>query len=231
MSLKQSPIEELSVFRQVGRLYSQKHSRSITAIAIDPAGKCVVTTSEDNTAKRWRIDTGQVLNTYQHEDTVTSVQFSPSGDYILTSSMDGTGAKWDVITGDRLVDYAYHAPNTGVTSVSMRPDESTLFLGGNDSQLHRYYVSSGEYVHSLEGHDGPVTTCAMGPTGEFLYSASMDKTVKRWTLRLPIREVPACVGTYAHEDIPRSITISPSNNLFFCGSARQVSWRLYVVFV
>ena len=222
MSLNQSPIEQLSVARQLIRLYTQKHSSSITEVLVDPLRECVVTTSQDNTAKRWKISTGQVINTYRHEDTVTSVQFAPNGDFIITSSLDGTAVKWDVVTGERLVEYAYQTENTGVQSVALRPDESTLFLGGSDGELQRFYVAGGDFIHSLQGHTAAITASAMGPTGEFLYSASMDCTVKRWTLRLPIREVPACVGTYTHQEFPWSIKISPANNLFFCGSGTQV---------
>ena len=56
--------------------------------AFSPDAKMVLTGSENNTARLWRVDTGEPLTPpLEHESWVAAVAFSPDGKTVLTGSV------------------------------------------------------------------------------------------------------------------------------------------------
>ena len=53
---------------------------------------------------------------------------------------------------------------------------------GSDQYLALYARPDGPPTRLFEGHEGPVTAVAVSPNGKFLASASMDQTVRVWSL-------------------------------------------------
>src|SRR5262249_46562919 len=53
----------------------------VTAVAFSPAGQFVLTGRDDNTARLWRADSGQLISTLRHDSFVIAVAFSPDGAY------------------------------------------------------------------------------------------------------------------------------------------------------
>jgi COMPASS component SWD3 len=49
-----------------------------------------------------------------------------------------------------------------------------------DGTVKLWDVSSGELLHSLEAHSGPVWTAEFNRDGTMVVSASLDGTVKLW---------------------------------------------------
>ncbi len=71
------------------------HADYVSSVAFSPDGKCIVTGSDDSTAKVWDAVTGkETLALKGHKEIVTSVAFSPDGKRIVTGSWDNTAKVW-----------------------------------------------------------------------------------------------------------------------------------------
>lgn len=75
------------------------HTEDIYTACYSPDGRCIVTASDDYTAKVWDAETLQVLGTLKgHSDAVNSAIYSPDGNRIITASRDKTAIIWDAKT-------------------------------------------------------------------------------------------------------------------------------------
>lgn len=71
-------------------------------MAFSPDGTCVLTSSDDKTARLWDAHTGAALGEpFRHDDRmggaggVRSIAFSPDGARLVTDSFDNTARLWD----------------------------------------------------------------------------------------------------------------------------------------
>ena len=97
------------------------HDTAVNSAAFSPDSQRVVTASDDNTARVWDANTGEILQQLVgHEDVVNSATFSPDGQRVVTASGDHTARVWDVNTGEVLQVLAGHENN--VTSATFSPD-------------------------------------------------------------------------------------------------------------
>ncbi len=74
------------------------HSGAVHRAQFSPHddSRWILTAGEDNTAKIWNTETGELLLTMVgHTAAVTSASFSPDGDRVLTASKDFTAKMWD----------------------------------------------------------------------------------------------------------------------------------------
>ena len=62
-----------------------------------PDGRRVLTASQDNTARLWETDSGELLATFQVYTIMMSAVFSPDGRRVLTVSWDNTVRLWPVL--------------------------------------------------------------------------------------------------------------------------------------
>ena len=76
------------------------HKEVVIGAAFGADDEFLVTASRDNTARVWRVRSGEVLAVLdKHRGDVSSAEFSQDGRFILTSSLqDGTARIWDVTT-------------------------------------------------------------------------------------------------------------------------------------
>ena len=69
----------------------------------------ILTASQDNTAKLWNAETGQLIRSFEsHNRPVRSAVFSKDGDRILTSSFDNTAKLWNAKTGQLILSLESH---------------------------------------------------------------------------------------------------------------------------
>ena len=67
---------------------------------MSPNGRHIVSVSNDETIKIWKMSTGNLLRTLsRHEGTVRSIAFVPDNNTIYSGSMDRTIKEWDVERG------------------------------------------------------------------------------------------------------------------------------------
>ncbi len=79
------------------------HTKAVTALAVTPNGKKIITGSDDTTVKVWELTTGRCLCTLVgHENGVTALAVSPDGQKVLSGARDHTLKVWDLDRGECL---------------------------------------------------------------------------------------------------------------------------------
>jgi WD40 repeat protein len=157
------------------------HGDRITACAVAPDGRRVVSASADRTLKVWDLETGRPLSTLvDHSHDVNACAVTPDGRRVVSASADRTLKIWDLETGRSLATLTGHTDS--VTACAVTSDGRRAVSASWDGTLRVWDLDTGWPLVTLEGHTGLVTACAVSPEGRHVISASKDGTLKVWDL-------------------------------------------------
>ncbi|MEH1823295.1 MAG: hypothetical protein V7L31_30185, partial [Nostoc sp.] len=110
------------------------HSGSVTAVAVTPDGKRVISASTDKTLKLWNLETGKNEQTFiGHTGSVTVVTVTPDGKRVISASTDKTLKLWNLETGEDERTFIGHTGS--VTVVAVTPDGKRVISASTDKTL------------------------------------------------------------------------------------------------
>ena len=180
----------------------------------------------------WDVSTGQVLHTFEgHTSEVWSTAFSPDG-RIFASISNAETNLWDVSTGQVLHTFEGHTSNWN-TSVfftpfsdafkplppcctvgtfsptSFSPDGRT-FASVNGPEINLWDVTTGQVLHTFEGHTGDVWRVSFSPDGQLLGSMSIDREER--SVRVHVWDV--LTSSHLHTSKGNSFLFSPDGQIF-----------------
>ncbi len=139
-----------------------------------PSGQLVTRLTDPSLQVR----TGDPRPGVAHLDLVQALAFNRDGD-MLASGGFRTVKLWrrpsDVM---RLKANSSHG---AVQAVAVSPDRKTLAIGAGD-EVQVWDLASGKRSHQLSGHREAVTGLKFDREGQRLYSSSLDRTVRTWSL-------------------------------------------------
>jgi WD40 repeat protein len=163
--------------------YTLRHlfspATAVKSVVFSPAGRRVLTGSQDNTAQVWDSNTGKPLGPpLQHARVVTSVAFSPDGRRILTGSGDNTARVWDAESGTPLGPSLQHT--SAVVSVAFSPDGRRVLTRNWDNTAQVWDANTGKTVGLSLGHVSSVVSVAFSPDGQRVLTGSWDNTAQVW---------------------------------------------------
>jgi WD40 repeat protein len=157
------------------------HSMLVTACAVTPDCRRVVSASADKTLKIWDLESGRVLATLAgHDAAVTACAITPDGRRVVSASGDRTLKVWEIDTGRMLATLAGHGER--VTTCAVTLDGRRVISGSADRTLGVWDLGTTRLIGMLDGHTDRVTACAIAPDGQRVLSASWDRTLKVWDL-------------------------------------------------
>jgi WD40 repeat protein len=158
------------------------HNDGVTGADVSPDGKRICTSSRyDQTARVWDADTGAGLFEIKQEG-LTLAQFSPSGKQILTVAEQRDAVLWDAVSGQRLRSlaspYAQMRGASWLYSARFSPDGNRLALVDWHPAVSD--VATGKALFELKGHTEQVLDIGYSADGQWLVTASEDRTARIW---------------------------------------------------
>lgn len=161
-------------FRSSTELYSFKaHSAAVHSMDWDRRN--VVTASRDRVTRYWQLETGQCISELSSNN--WSLCTRMQGDMVVTGG-EGKVRLWDLRTGTTVRKFSCNAsfPPSWVTSVQF--DENKLVGGSFNRCAYIWDFGSGRVINRWVAHEDKLT--AIQIDGTELYTASRDRSVKRW---------------------------------------------------
>jgi hypothetical protein len=111
----------------------QGHIMPVSAVAVTPDGRHVVSGSWDRTLRVWDLATGETKTTLQgHTDSISAVAVTPDGRYVVSGSKDRTLRIWDLKGGKELLTFTVDGD---VTTCVVAQDDRTI-AGDGFGRLH-----------------------------------------------------------------------------------------------
>lgn len=122
--------------------------------------------------------------------TVRAVAYDPTGKFALSGGDDAALIYWDIEKGVRLRSFGEHPG--AVWTVAISPD-GLYGLSGNgrprlvqaepiltDNTIRLWDLKTGRELRRFSGHTDAITSAVFSPNGEYILSASADKSLMLW---------------------------------------------------
>ena len=161
-----------------------KVSDDILSLRFSPDCRLVALSLLDNTVKIFFVDSLKLfLNLYGHKLPVLNVDISYDSKLIVTCSADKNVRIWGLDFGD--CHKAFFAHQDSIMQVAFIPHNQDgnghhFFSASKDRMIKYWDGDKFEQIQKLEGHHGEVWAMTVSRTGEFLVTASHDKSIRIW---------------------------------------------------
>ena len=198
------------------------HTDFVSAVAVSPDGRFIVSGSQDRTVKVWDAQSGALLRSLKGHTSVSAVAVSPDGCFIISGSWDQTVKVWDAQSGALLRSLGGH---TGpVLAVAVSSDGRFIVSGSWDGTVKVWDAQSGALLRSLKGHTDFVFDVAVSPDGRFLVSGLGDGTVKVWDAQ----NGELLCSLKGHTGQVNTVAVSPDGRFLVSGSGDHTirAWNL-----
>ncbi|MFK8182261.1 MAG: AAA-like domain-containing protein [Phormidesmis sp.] len=154
------------------------HAADVLSLDFSPNGEQLVSSSRDQTIRRWNLDGHQIDNIQGHTGRINDVQFAPSGELIVSTATDKTVRLWD-ITNPLVTTYI--GPSAGIIDVSISPNRQLIAAASDDNGLYLWDRATSGLVERF-AHPEQVLSVAFHPEGQLLATSSWDGKTRIWNL-------------------------------------------------
>lgn len=137
---------------------------------------------------------------------INAIALSPNGSVLAGAGDNGALYLWDVQSGYA----AKEVPGLGkhLTAVEFSPDGRNIVVGDSEGIVKIYDSQAGFVVRTLSGHTSGVEQIRYNHKGNFMATASKDKTVRLWNIN-KLKEQPIVLSD--HKDWVWSATFTPDD--------------------
>jgi WD40 repeat protein/transcriptional regulator with XRE-family HTH domain len=199
------------------------HPGWVWPMVFNADGTLLATGANDGSVRVWQTATGKRAAVCRgHTPPVWTATFDPAGGVLATGDDGGRARVFSLKTGQPI-----HTLDTSGAKVfwlryrrTAEAGVQPLLIGGCDDHLVRVWDSStGELVHCLAGHTGPVYALDFHPFSDYIISADVNGNVIQWKLHTdgspPERvDLPSHRGAAVYR-----VTFSPAGRLFATGDS------------
>ncbi|ODH53661.1 hypothetical protein GX48_00079 [Paracoccidioides brasiliensis] len=161
-----------------------KVNDDILSIRFSPDARLIAVALLDNTVKVFFVDTLKLfLILYGHKLPVLNMDISYDSKLIVTCSADKNVRLWGLDFGD--CHKAFFAHQDSIMAVAFIPNNNEgnghhFFSASKDHVIKYWDGDKFEQIQKLEGHHGEIWSLAVSRSGEFVVSASHDKSIRIW---------------------------------------------------
>ena len=187
-----------------GRLL-RGHRLAVTATALTHDERTIFSVSKDGTIFQFDVETGKRRS------------FSTAG--------AAAAKKKEPITGsaDWIRPAARQLSSSALLAAAVSSDGRYFAAGGGDKRVHIWDAHSGEHIRSFPGHKDAVTALAFREGTHQLFSGSLDRSIKIWSL-----EEMAYVDTlFGHQAEVLALDALRAERVLSCGADRTCRvWKV-----
>ena len=161
-----------------------KVADDVLSLRFSPDSRLLALSLLDNTVKVFFVDSLKLfLNLYGHKLPVLNMDISYDSKLIVTCSADKNVRLWGLDFGD--CHKAFFAHQDSIMQVSFVPHNQDgnghhFFSASKDNTIKYWDGDKFEQIQKLDGHHGEIWALTVSRTGEFLASASHDKSIRVW---------------------------------------------------
>jgi WD40 repeat protein len=188
------------------------HQNKIFGITFTADGRYLASGSADLALRLWDVASGVTLRVLQgHDRSITDV--TTDGQSLFSSSADGTIKRWETTLPYQ---YTLNLP-APPSATAIAPNGQQVAIGFENGLVQGYSLplSSKPLWQKEKIHTRDIQRLAFSTDGQFLASASLDKTAKVWRIQknklILIKEIPHQAGVNA-------VAFSPDNKILLTAS-------------
>jgi len=200
------------------------HSDSVFCVSISGSGELVASGSADDTARIWKLATGECVHTLRgHTETINACSFNHDSTMLATGALDGSVRIWHVATGECLA--VLDGPGSDVNFLAWHPKGNVLVAASADTTSWMWSVKpsgAADVMHVFVGHEGEVLCgCWAGNAKSFLTGDSQG-SVRVWN---PKTGATASLfsGKDWHDAPINALAVAPDKPLFATASQDGVA--------
>ena len=159
-------------------------SDDILSLRFSPDSRLIALSLLDNTVKVFFVDSLKIfLNLYGHKLPVLNMDISYDSKLIVTCSADKNIRLWGLDFGD--CHKAFFAHQDSIMQVGFVPHHQDgnghhFFSASKDHMIKYWDGEKFEQIQKLSGHHGEIWALAISRIGDFVVSASHDKSIRIW---------------------------------------------------
>jgi U3 small nucleolar RNA-associated protein 12 len=182
--------EEIPGTKRTTPRFKLIHSRTlkvaddILSVRFSPDAHLLAVALLDNTVKVFFVDSLKLfLNLYGHKLPVLNMDISWDSKLIVTCSADKTVRVWGLDFGDCHKSFLAHEDS--IMAVAFVPNNKdgnghNFFSVSKDRVIKYWDGDKFEHIQKLAGHHGEIWAMAISHSGEFIVTASHDKSIRTW---------------------------------------------------
>jgi WD40 repeat protein len=119
-------------------------------------------------------------NLQAHRSDVSGLAIGEEENKIVTASYDGTSRLWNLSSYD--AEKILVKQKGRIRCMTLAPDEASVFFGFQNGTIVRVNISNTKEKSKMAGHTDLVSALSVDPTGQYIASASWDRTIRIWSL-------------------------------------------------
>ncbi|KAJ0421924.1 hypothetical protein BJY00DRAFT_101442 [Aspergillus carlsbadensis] len=182
--------EEIPGTKRTTPRFKLIHSRTlkvaddILSVRFSPDSRLLAVALLDNTVKVFFVDSLKLfLNLYGHKLPVLNMDISWDSKLIVTCSADKTVRLWGLDFGDCHKSFLAHEDS--IMAVAFVPNNKdgnghNFFSVSKDRIIKYWDGDKFEHIQKLAGHYGEIWAMTISHSGEFIVTASHDKSIRTW---------------------------------------------------
>ena len=183
------------------KLRELPHEAAVTALATFSGDALRVATGTaapgGGSVRIWNALEGQELRSFPLPSPVTSLAAREDGSVLVAGREDGVASLWSGGSGSALAE-ARHlqseesgAVRAVAVSRSTGPGDDLVAVGGEDTKVRVWKLSTGRFHRVIDRHAGVVVAAAMSKDGRLLLTGSRDGTADLTDLERTVPEQPS----------------------------------------
>ncbi|PNW77392.1 hypothetical protein CHLRE_10g434600v5 [Chlamydomonas reinhardtii] len=167
------------------------HSKAVLSVSISADGSTIASVGADDKVSIWNVDIGieLVSLTAAMESHPLYCSFSPDGNKLAVTESNGNVMVWNVAAGCQWY-MIYQAHKGKVTGCSWSADCRKFTTCGTDSVTAVWDAEGGQPLFKFNLKAGPLTSCAVSPSGLYVAAGSTTGTLSVSNLAMASRSTP-----------------------------------------